>query len=193
MKRAVGIAMLLMLSVSVSRRGHAHIPTSTENEIDIESPEISHAIYGTLDGSEEQVFVVRVPFEEPFAAPFELLVPHRRSLADHRPMYAVIGPGLPAPTEDELALLPRPLPDGMGLFLEMNDEPERLVIFESFTRRTFWSSGPVALALEGEPHEIWVFSPDGTAGDFALGFGVEEDFDQVGCGELLGGWSDYAY
>lgn len=193
MRARLGLAALLFCSL-IGRTGHAHTPLVAEPELDVELPEVSHAIYGTLDGDPDQVFVTHLRFEQPFALPFEILVPRRRSLADHRPAFAVIGPGLPAPTAEELALLPRPLPEGMGLFLELDDAPERPVIFESFTRRAFWSSGPVALALDAGEHEVWVFSPEGTAGDFVLGFGVEEaGFDQGGCGELSRNWSTYAY
>lgn len=189
--RRLGLVGLLV--ACVGRVGHAHVPRVAAAELDVESPTVSHAIYGTLDGDEAQVFVTRLAFEDPFALPFEILVPRRDALAEHRPMFAVVGPGLPAPTPAELALLPRPLPAGAGVFLERNDAPERPVIFESFTRRAFWTSGPVALALRAGEHEVWVFSPDGTAGDFVLGFGVEEDFADEGCGELTRNWSTYAY
>ena len=191
LRHGLGLAALVLLGVS--RVGHAHIPLVAELELDVSSPEISHAIYGTLEGRDDEVFVFRLRFEEPFALPFELLVPRRGALEDHRPVYAVVGPGLPEPTEEERALLPRPVPDGMGVFVERNDRPERLVIFESFTRRAFWTSGPVALALDAGDNEIWVFSPEGTAGDFVMGFGVEEDFGDVGCGGIVGDWSEYAY
>lgn len=190
-RHGLGLAALLLLGVS--RVGHAHIPLVAELELDVEAPEISHAIYGTLSGRDDEVFVFRLRFEEPFALPFEVLVPRRRALEDHRPVYAVVGPGLPEPTEAERALLPRPLPEGMGVFVEPNDRAEREIIFESFTRRAFWTSGPVALALEAGEHEVWVFSPSGTDGDFVLGFGVEEDFGDVGCGGIVDGWSEYAY
>jgi len=191
MKRGFGIVVLLLCVAS--RVSHAHIPLVAERELEVESPEVSHAIYGTLHGDDDELFVFRLRYDEPFALPFELLVPRRRALAEHRPAFAVVGPGLPAPTADERALLPRPVPEGMGVLVERSDEPERLVIFESFTRRAFWSSGPIALALEAGEHEIWVFSPEGTAGDFVMAFGVEEDFSDVGCGELAGDWPRYAY
>ncbi len=190
LRHALAVFALLL---GMSRTSHAHIPLVAKPELDVESPEISHAIYGTLSGDPAQLFVFRLDFDEPFALPFELLVPRRNKLEDHRPAFAVVGPGLPEPSEEALALLPRPLPDGMGAFVELHDQPDRPIIFESFTRRAFWTSGPIALALEAGAHEVWVFSPNATAGDFVMGFGVEEDFSDVGCGELVGGWSEYAY
>jgi hypothetical protein len=187
MKRRIGLVVLLLCAVG--RTGHAHVPVVAQAELELASPEVSHAIYGTLSGGDAQVFVTRLRFEQPFALPFELLVPRRRGLAEHRPAFA----GLPAPTADELAVLPRALPEGAGVFLDLNDAAERPVIFESFTRRAFWTSGPVALALAAGEHELWVFSPEGTAGDFVLAFGVEEDFGEEGCGDLARNWSTYAY
>lgn len=190
MKRA--ILLLMLLSLGLSPRGHAHRPTAVQREFDVELPEVSHAIYGELAGPDD-LYTVRLTFEQPFAMPLEILVPHRRSLEEHRPVYAVVGPGQPAPTPEEAALLPRPLPPGAGVFLERNDAAERLVIFESFSRRMFWSSGPMALALAAGDHEIWIFSPEGTSGDFVLGFGVEEDFSGVGCGDFASDWGTYAF
>ncbi len=191
--RKHGLGLAVLLACSIARQSHAHAPLVAAPELTVASPEASHAIYGTLDGDPTQLFVTRLRFDQPFALPFEILVPRRRSLTDHRPAFAVVGPGLPTPTDEELALLPRPLPPGMGVFLELDDAPERPVIFESFTRRAFWTSGPIALALEAGEHEVWVFSPEGTAGDFVLAFGVEEDAGDAGCGELARNWSTYAY
>jgi len=189
-----GLALAALLSCALGRTGHAHVPRVAAAELEVESSAVSHAIYGTLDGDPTQVFVTRLRFDQPFALPFEILVPRRAGLREHRPAFAVVGPGLPVPTDEELALLPRPLPAGAGLFLERNDALDRPVIFESFTRRAFWTSGPIALALEPGEHEVWVFSPAGTAGDFVLGFGVEEEeFAAEGCGELTRNWSTYAY
>lgn len=187
------LALVTMVLCGLGRTSHAHVPLVAERELDVEAPEVSHAIYGTLRGDPSEVFVFRLRFAEPFALPFEILVPRRRALEDHRPAFAVVGPGLPAPTAEQLAVLPRALPAGAGLFLDLNDTPERPVIFESFSRRAFWGSGPVALALEAGEHEVWVFSPDATAGDFVLSFGVEEDFSETGCGELARDWPTYGY
>jgi|GEM_PF-1413020 len=161
-------------------------------ELGPEKSKVSHAIYGTFETGDE-VFAVRLTFDEPFALPFEMLIEHRVELEDHRPNYAVVGPGLPAPTGEELTVLPRKLPAGAGVFLERHDIQDREVIFESVMRRTYWSSGPVGLPLLAGEYEVWVFSPDGTTGDFALGFGVEEDFGDFGCDELTSNWGTYAY
>ena len=89
--------------------------------------------------------------------------------------------------------LPRAPPAGAGVFLELDDDPERLVIFESFMRRMFWSTGPMALALDAGDFEIWIWSPDGTPGKFVFGMGVEEDFSGGGWGRVFDDWSTYNY
>ena len=169
----------------------AHQPSMLADTFEVPDPYISYAVNGTFDTGDE-VYTVRLAYDRSFALPFELLVEKRAGLEDHRPVYAVVGPGLPAPTDAELALLPNPLPDGAGVYLETNDAPERLVIFESVMRRFYWSSEAVALALPPGDFKVWVWSPEGTTGDFVLGFGVEEDFSG-GFGGLFEDWSTYAY
>lgn len=189
MKR-MGLALVVLCCISTT--SHAHVPRIAEPELDIDRADISHAIYGTLEHPDDH-FVIRLEFAEPFALPFDILVPRRRELSDHRPAFAVVGPGLPAPTPEQAALLPEPVPPGLGVFLELDEVDPRPVTFESFSRRVFWSSGPIALALAAGEFEIWVFSPKGTTGEFVLAFGVEEDFASVGCGPLIEDWSTYGY
>ena len=142
---ATGLAVGALLGVSVAG---AHQAVTVSDTVLIDDPDISHAVYGSFDTGDE-VFTIQLPFSEPFALPFEILVEHFEGKDDHRPHYAVVGPGLPAPTPEEEALLPKPLPAGAGVFLEKNDAPEREVIFESVMRRTYWSSGPVGLPAAG--------------------------------------------
>lgn len=189
--RSAGPALLILLC-SVSRSSQAHLPVVAEPGLEIEQSTISHAIYGAIEAPDD-VHIVRLSFDEAFALPFEILVPRRARLAEHRPAFALIGPGLPAPTPEQAAILPHPVAPGAGVFLELNDLADRPVIFESFTSRVFWSSTPVALALAPGAFEIWIFSPTGSTGDFVLGFGVEEDFSEFGCASLLSNWSSYAY
>lgn len=169
----------------------AHQPAAVEDEFFVENPTISYAVNGRFETGDE-VFTVHLDYDRGFAIPFELLIEKRASNQDHRPMYAVVGPGLPAPSEEVRALLPGEVPEGAGVFLDRNDDPERLVIFESVMRRFYWSSDTTALVLDPGEHEVWVWSPEGTTGDFVLGLGVEEDFSE-GFGGLFADWSTYAY
>lgn len=169
----------------------AHQPTAIQDTFEVENPYISYAANGTFETGDE-VFTVKMTYDRGFALPFELLVEKRPASKNHRPMYAVVGPGLPAPSDDVRALLPKEMPEGAGVYLDRNDDPERTVIFESVMRRVYWSTEPVALALPPGNFEVWIWSPEGTTGDFVLGFGVEEDFSN-GFGGLFEDWSTYAY
>lgn len=180
--------MLLLLLVPLAP---AHQPAEVVSDFDVPNPTISYAVNGRFTTGDE-VFTLHMEMERGFALPFELLIEKRSSNEDHRPMYAVVGPGLPPPTDELRALLPRELPDGVGVFIDRNDDPERLVIFESVMRRYYWSSDTTALALDPGAHEVWVWSPEGTTGDFVIGLGVEEDFSE-GTGGLFANWRTYAY
>lgn len=170
----------------------AHQPTTAADyEFDVEKPKISYALVGSFDSGDE-IYTVRLSYDEPFALPFELLTEHRARYADFRPAYAVVGPGLPAPTADDLAFLPREVPAGAGAFVDRNDG-EREAIFESVMRRAYYSSGAIALPLLAADYEVWIWSPDGDTGDFTFGFGVEEDFSDGAWGKLFADWGDYAY
>lgn len=168
-----------------------HQPAQVQTDFDVPKPKISYAIHGRFETGDE-VFVAHLSYDAPFALPFELLTEKRRAYAEFRPRYAVVGPGLPAPDETTRALLPSEVPEGAGVFVDLNDAPERLVIFEGFMRRFYYSSDTTALALGAGDHEVWVWSPDGDPGDFVLGLGVEEDFSG-GYGALFADWSTYAY
>ena len=186
MKKFVLITAMLLLAVAPLE---AHEPNTVENEFDVDDPTSSYALYGEfVDGDE--VITVRLSYDQGFSAPFEILTPYRDKYEDHRPAYAIVGPGLYEPTAAQRAALPREVPDGMGAFVELNQRDNRPVIFESFTRRVFWSSGPIAQRMPGGDYEIWIWSPDQTTGPFALGFGVEERGDFT---KAFEDWGTYAY
>ena len=170
----------------------AHRPTSGGIDQVIDAPKISHAVYGMFEDGQE-VFTIRMEFDEGFALPFELLIPHKQEQRDHRPWYAVIAPGLPAPLASELDLLPVDVPEGHGLFIDRHDEEQREVIFESFSRRMMWTVGATALAVQPGETTIVVWSPERTTGEFVIGFGVEEDFSGDAIQTIFSGWGDYAY
>jgi hypothetical protein len=182
-------AALLLVGVAAQ----AHQPSMAEQDMTVDDPTISAAIYGEFEHGDE-VFTVHLDYEFGFALPFELLIPHKSSQRDHRPMYAVIGPGLPPATAEELDLLPADVqvPSGAGVYLERHDDPDREVIFEGYTRRIFWSSGPVALPLQPGETVVVLWSPEQTTGEFVLGLGVEEDFSE-GFGDVFRNWGAYAY
>ena len=152
----------------------AHRPQPAEEKTEISEPGISHVIGGVFTSGVE-VFRVILPFEEPFALPMELMVPWR--LEAHRPVFAVMGPGLPEPTAEQREWLPLEVPEGSGVIIELNDDEEREVYFERVMRRTMHTSGSLAMHLPAaSTYEVWIWSPEFTVGEFWFGFGVEEDF-----------------
>ncbi len=185
---SVGAVLALLLATPAI----AHMPTVLETEHVIERPEISWALYGRFATGDE-VYRLTGTFDEPFALPFEMLIPHRDDHRRVRPRFAVVAAGLPEPTTVERAALPEPLPAGMGALVELNDDPDRLVVFESVLRRMYWSSTPIAVPLPAGPFEVWIWNPDRTVGDFTFALGVEEDFGGGGAAGVFDDWGTYAY
>lgn len=155
----------------------------------VTNPQDSYALFGVFYAGDE-VFVAQLRHATRFATPVEMLVPHTDSLKAHRPAYAVVGIGLPLPSDAERALLPKPLPDGWGAVLELNDVSPRPALFESVMRRFYWSSEPLAVVFPQGDSEIWIWSPAKTTGKFGLGFGVEEGGGYMAA---FKDWSLYAY
>jgi hypothetical protein len=178
---------LLLLSPA-----QAHRPDLLQTSYEVEDPTVSWVLAAEFEEGDE-VFTLLLDYDEPFGAPFELLIPLRDSLAEHRPAYAIVGPGLPEPSEELRALLPYEVPDGEGVFVDWNDDPERYVYFERVMRRTYWSSGTVAVALGAGLNQVWIWSPDGTTGAFQFGFGVEENFGDGAWGPLFANWGNFAW
>lgn len=178
--------------VLASTAADAHRPGAAEAEVFVDKPTASWVLAGHFEDGDE-VFTVILPFEAPIALPFEIMVPAQARWRDHRPAFAIVGPGLPIPDDATRALLPREVPAGHGVFLERNDRPERDVYFEEVMRRALWTSGTIAIPMSGATHEVWIWSPEGTTGDFQLGFGVEEDFSDGGFGALFQDFDRYAW
>lgn len=185
-------AALLAVCVGSAASGLAHRPRVLERDAPfvVDDPLISAALYGTFVDATD-VFEVRFTPATPVALPIEILVPRRDAHRAHRPLFAIVAAGLPVPGEAERRLLPRPLPEGAGAILGRYEGDEREIIFESFTRRVFWTNGVTAYVLPAGDVRIWIWSPDGTRGPFVLGFGVEEGGQDFG--DLLDNWGSYAY
>lgn len=169
---------LLWMAVLLLPTARAHMPETLGPDVTVPDTRFSYAYMGEFATGEE-VFVLRLPFAEDFASPYELLVPHRDRYREFRPMYALVAPGLPEATAEEEALLPLPIPEGYGLYLDLNDDPERVVIFESFFRDAYWSTGPVALITHAGEAQLWIWSPQGEPGEVVMAFGLEEGFGEV--------------
>jgi len=172
----------------------AHRPEPAEERLEIEKPLVSHVVGGEFVTGIE-VYTVVLEYEQPFAMPMELMVPWDKDLIDHRPAYAIVGPGLPEPTPEEVDFLPAEVPDGYGVIIEYNDHEEREIYFERVMRRTLRTSGSLAIHLPSAgTFEIWIWSPNFTVGEFWYGFGVEEDFSGGDAwGPIFTDWGIFAW
>ena len=185
----LGGVLLLIVGASLSALAHTPGKLLASTPYVVERPADSYALFGVFKTGRER-FVAKLTHAERFAAPVEIFVPHIDELRTHRPVYAVVGPGLPAPNATELALLPAPLPNGWGAVVETNQVSPRPVLFESVMRRFYWTSESLAIVFPKGASEIWVWSPAQTTGKFGLGFGVEEGGGYMAA---LKDWVLYAY
>jgi hypothetical protein len=180
-------AVALLLPALAQAHTPAHILPTTP--FVVTTPKVSHALYGEFVTGAE-VFVVKLSLDERFAVPVELFVPHEQRLRDHRPAWALVGPGLPAPNAEELAALPTPLPAGWGAIVDLNTVTPRPAFYEFVLRRFYWSSGALNVVLPVGPSELWIFCPARTTGKFGVGIGTEEGGGYLAA---FADWSFYAY
>lgn len=193
--RIAKAAVCVLFGALLLTRGQdarAHLPNVLEDGelYVVADPLLSEALYGEFAAGDE-FFEVKMDLQNPLAIPIEILVPRRDELSAHRPLFALVGPGLPMPSAEELALLPHPLPDGQGAVIARYEREDREVIFESFSRRVLWTNGVVAYVMPKGDMRLWVWAPEKTTGKFILGFGVEEGGQDFG--NLFENWGDYAY
>jgi len=171
---------------------YAHLPNVLEvGEVyNVPDPLLSFALYGEFT-AESDVFEINMDLDKPLAIPVEILVPRVGELKEHRPAFAIVASGLPAPSAEDQAILPRGLEPGKGAVVVRNDDPNREIIFESFTRRVLLTNGVVAYVLPAGNVRFWIWSPRKTMGRFVFGFGVEEGSQDFG--NIFSNWGDYAY
>ncbi len=170
----------------------AHRPGTLQADTTVSNPYVSWVFPGVFETGDE-LFILRLNMERAFATPFEIFVPRQEAYREFRPQYAIVGPGLPKPSRQVEAHLPKPLPEGAGVYYEANDKPEREVFFEQVMRRSMWSSGTIAIPLRKGNYQIWIWSKEKQKGKFQFGFGVEEKFDGEAFTAIFSNWGLYAY
>jgi len=192
----IGLRMVLIAAffLLVPQNGIAHRPTTFDGDKPVTDPMISWTIPGTFSTGTE-IFEFDLTYDKAFAAPFEIMSPTAGGNGSFRPRYAVIGPGFPLPSAKTLAALPDGIevPDGEGVFLELNAEADRYIFFEGVMRRVLVSSGTIALRLAAGTHKVVIWANDGATGEFMFGFGVEENFEDGGFSGVFENWSEFAY
>lgn len=184
--------LTVCIFVAIAAIAHAHRPGTLKEDTTVSNPYVSWTFPGLFETGDE-LYVLRLNMERAFATPFEIMVPRQEGYRNFRPQFAIVGPGLPKPSRRIEAILPKPLPEGAGVFYEANDKPERDVFFETVMRRSLWSSGTTAIPLQKGNYQVWIWSSEKQKGKFQFAFGVEEKFDGEAFSALFSNWGLYAY
>jgi hypothetical protein len=156
----------------------AHVPYlertdySPQAPFVVEDPPHSIAAYAWLqDGADADVFTMTITNPTPLYV--GILVPVAPAYVNFFPKFAIIGPGLPAPSE----ALPVSLPAGHGAIV-MNYAPgDRETMFEPFGGK-FYFVGPEfdeTVSATGT-WQVVVWDPQHKRGDYVLAIGKEEGF-----------------
>ena len=169
---------VLAAASSLSSAALAHVPYIEGADYSPRSPlvitrvENSKAIYGWLQSATD-VDYAQIDVTRPVTLQAEVLVQVCPSLAQFLPAYAIIGPGLPAPTQP----IPVPLPDGYGAIVVPNLDPgaQRPTFFEPAGGKTYYEG--VETIIEATTPGRWaiiVWDPYQMGGDYVLGTGFLE-------------------
>lgn len=173
---AAFLVFLFLASAAV-----AHVPmmegpdtNSFKDAFKIPRPETSYAVYSNLDRPGDIDFY-SFEVKKPMKAHVSLIVPYRPEYLDFYPVYAVVGPGLPAPQSK----VPFDLEKGYGavVFSGM-PSAERPVFYEAFSRVNYYEGIPKFDQELREPgiYYIVVWHPAGETGAYILGYGLAEKF-----------------
>jgi len=182
--KIISIRMVLMIVAAlglsmVSSDAWAHTPveekldtTGFDDALIIEEPEVSHAIYGTLESSGDVDFI-GIKIDRPEDVKVSIMVPKSQGYMDYFVEYAIVGPGLPDPS----ASLPVTLPEGWGAVTaerEMTDD--RGIFYEPVTMETFYRDTTelrTELDTAGE-YFVVVWQGEGKVGDYLLSWDGSE-------------------
>jgi len=170
------ILMVMLPAIVLSHQGlYEEKDTAGFNDaLVLPKPAVSYAVYMRLDHSGDVDFV---SFKVDAAMPIEvsLLVPQRSEFLDYYPVFAVVGPGLPAPELE----VPFELPVGYGAVV-MKSEPqaEREKFHEPFSNTRYYRGFKIFKKEMAEPgtYYIVVWHPEGEYGDYVVIYGEKESF-----------------
>lgn len=187
---AFGIALL---SVSAA---HAHAPViGGEGTPSAEVPEAevlddptvqSLAVYAVLESSGE-VDVYTFTVREDAEIPFEVLVPKKARLADFRPYLAVYGKEFQA---IDSYLPPWSAPEGYVPDVIIPPAGERAIFDEPYAQEKYYKQTEERISVKaGERYFLAVFEPTGATGEYVLGLGSIENFEDA---DYLGLLTDVA-
>jgi len=187
MTSRIMVSVLGLAAFGLTVETQAHIPilsgadtgTSPANAVFIDDASISHAVYHEVTEQTPQLWVT-FDFEAGQEIYTQLGVPVIDRLADFRPAFAVLGPGLP-----EIDL-PFEIPDGLGGLLFTTDDIDEPEFFaEEFTGTDSWIFGElIDAAPEAGTYYLAAFVPSGDVGKLWVAVGRREVFEPRDIAEL---------
>jgi methionine-rich copper-binding protein CopC len=144
--------------------------------------EQSLAIYGALETPTE-VDLYSFTLNKSEEIPIEVLVPVRVSNENFKPSYAFISTNPELKTSASEA--PFEIPDGYFYsLLEVNEE--RDIFFEPFSIEKLYNGNEEKFSLNpDQTYYVAVYEPNGYTGDYSLGIGTVENFEDVSFIDLL--------
>lgn len=166
----------VLLGVAAAGAAWAHVPYLETKDFTPEapfrpwSPRQSTAVYSWLESKGDvDWYAFTVPQEMPFLA--EVLVPGLDAYAEFRPSFALLGPGLPAPTE----ALPVTLSPGSGaLVLHDDGTKPRRSFFEPFGGKSYFKGPRLECTLGPGTYTLVCWDRSGRTGDYVAVIGKQE-------------------
>ena len=178
--------LLIGLTTLTSGSALAHQPTisdgtatSSESALFLEDIDLSRVVYHEATADAQQLWI-EFEIAEPQSVFVSLGVPVIDRLAEYRPAFVVLGPGLPA------VELPFDVPDGLGGLLFTTDGvPDPVVFDEPFSRTSSWILCEEDIELpEAGTYFIVAFAPSGEEGKLWIAPGDREEFSLADIPEL---------
>jgi hypothetical protein len=182
MKRTY-LTIILLGGLAAATPARAHVPYIEATDYSwldpfvIENEPATKAIYGWLQ-TPYDVDVTTFTVTSPVTVQAELDVQVCPAYAQFLPAYAIIGPGLPPPSQP----LPVSLPEGYGAIIVYNTPPgdPRETFYEPASQKTYYQGMTTTVqATTPGKWAVIVWDPYHQGGDYVLSTGYEEVFTKV--------------
>lgn len=179
-RQLISVMMVAVMLLLTALPAAAHVPYierqdySWLNPFVVQDVEQSKAMYAWLSaGDDIDVYAFEVAAEIDLFV--EVIVPVCPAYEQFLPSYAVIGPGLPEPTDE----LPVELPPGYGAIVVPNLAPgePRETFYEPFGGKWYYEGVPFSEPISTAG--LWLviaWDPYATGGDYVASIGLEERF-----------------
>ena len=184
-KVIIFILFFILFLSSVNINAYAHVPYFEHTDFTLNKPFIvkkivsqSKAVYSWLEknnnNQSEDIDVYKFKIIRPMKMYIELIVPVVDDYyINFVPWFAVIGPGLPDPTQE----LPFELPNGSGVIVKENLNPgdPRETFYEFFGNKSYYK-GPIfdEKLNETGTYYVYCWDPYKIGGDYTIVLGSLE-------------------